>query len=61
MARAPGPAPGRRPSMASKMIPSAEWQRIKEDYRFYRNDAVFLGVQPAQADSFAPLTPAVLH
>ena len=47
--------------MASKMIPSAEWRRIKEDYRFYRNDAVSLGVQPAQADSFAPLTPAVLH
>jgi len=26
--------------MASKMIPAAEWRRIKEDYRFYRNDAV---------------------
>ena len=27
--------------MASKMIPAAEWRRIKEDYRFYRNDTDF--------------------
>lgn len=27
--------------MASKMIPAAEWQRIKGDYRFYRNVSDF--------------------
>ncbi len=37
--------------MASKMIAPAEWQRIKRDYRFYRNASDFEMPEECRAHS----------
>ena len=40
--------------MASKMVPAAEWQRIKEGYRFYLNDSDF-DMPAGYADMMVPV------